>query len=356
MFGYILFFFILFFLSMQKYSKRTFVLMSVTLFVFSAIRYQIGFDYRLYENLMLGTGDSSLSYYEERLAQIEPLSQILLIIAQKTDTFVFFFLSSLIIVGIYCKCIAKSSPNPVMSLWIYIAMPFFMLDQFSIVRNAMAYAMVFLCMTYHFDKSRAFFKQLLCIIVASMFHVSGMIGIITLIPLEKLGKKMLWIIFFFSFFIGSILLPKISLILYFNAYAANQLDYYINGDMNLSGGALMKFFCLGLCATILLYYDRVARLGLAYKYYLSLICLGGSFYAIFLPFPHVAQRLFTFFFSPILIVLPALFSSLKVRKQIIIMVSLTLFTVYVANMHRGTADKKGISAVYPYKTIFERKY
>lgn len=355
MIGYILLFIILLISSRDANNNyKSYTLMGIVLFLFCALRYEIGFDYCLYTNLMHGYALKDLNY-TTRMEELEPISSFLLRVCSQIDTHLFFVISSAIIIGGFLYAIKKSSTYPVESVWLFIALPFFFMDSLSIVRNAMAYVCVFLAMVLFDDKEKGKWYKLALVIAAFMFHSSGIIGLLIFLPWQKIKLTFLWGIFIGSLVLGfSVITPVLEYIPFLGSYIADQFDIYINGDLELQGGNLMKILILGLTLVILFFYERICLRGEKYAYYMGLIVIGGSFYAMFLDFPHVGQRFCTYFFSPLLIVLPTLLHSLKINKQLIIVGCLSLFIIYTKNMHDGTVDNKGKSAVYPYRTIVER--
>lgn len=357
MIGYILLFFLLLVLSRDANNNiRAYIHMGIVLFLFCALRYEIGFDYRLYTNLMQGYALHD-TYYTTRMEELEPISSFLLRFCSQTDTHLFFVISSAIIIGGYFYAIMNSSKYPVESVWLFIALPFFFMDSLSIVRNALAYACVFLAMVLFDDKEKGKWYKLGLVIAAFMFHSSGIIGLLIFVPWQKIKLPFLWVIFIGSIVLGfSVITPVLEYIPFLGPYIAGQFDIYINGDLELQGGNLMKILILGLTLVILIFYQRIREAeGEKFAYYMGIIVVGGSFYAMFLDFPHVGQRFCSYFFNPLLVVLPTLLHSLKINKQLIIAGCLCLFILYTMNMHDGTVDNHGQSAVYPYRTIVERE-
>ena len=355
MIGYLLFFFILIVLSQDISNAKNYMMMGVVIFLFCALRFEIGYDYLSYTNLMKNFSLHD-TLYSVRMDELEPLSAYLLKLCVRLDPHLFFVISSAIIVGGFWYAIKKTSKYPIESLWLFIALPFFFMDSLSIVRNAMAYTCVFLAIVLYNDTKRGFLYKLLLIIIAYFFHTSGAIGLLIFFPWGKIKHSLLWGIFIASFLFGSSMISTVfKYVIFLGDYAFGQFDVYINGDLDLKGGEIMKYLILGLALLVLIFYKKIVYCGgEKFKYYVGLIVIGGSLYAAFIDFPHVAQRFCTYFYTPLLFVLPILFHSFKIKKKLIITGCLCMFILYLVNMHNGTMNKDGSSAVYPYKTIFER--
>ncbi len=347
--GYILLFTLLILTLIGRQTNGKYWTMTLIIFIFSAIRYRIGYDYSAYENLIINSVNDT--YLSHRLDELEFFPKYLIFLSQQTDVSLFFIISSGVITYIFAYNIKKYSNNPRYSLFLFVCLPFMMIDYFAIIRNAMAYAFVLSAIVNQQNKK----KQLIFIFIASLCHVSALMTIIILFPWNKIKAKYLWLMLGLSFFGSKLLLSSLYLLSYVNNYAANQLSLYTSGDVDMQGGNFMRYFIIGLALITLLNYKKLTKESSKYAYYISLICLGASLYIMLIDFSHVAYRLSIYFYSPLLILIPDLMKSYKVSKPLFIISSILLFAVYVLNMHLGTKSKiTNESSVYPYKTLFDK--
>ena len=167
----------------------------VILFVFSAIRYGIGYDYYSYKAL------ATRSVLEHAYERMEPLSEFLLEIAYRSHYQVFFAVGAFLTLYPLYKVYLKHSISPVYSLLIYYLFPLFFLGNQSIVRNGIAFTFVFCAFTLLLEKGK---KNLILSIVflacACFFHKSALVGVL-IYPLfyVKHFRSMHLIAYFASF-------------------------------------------------------------------------------------------------------------------------------------------------------------
>ena len=137
------YFYLLFFLIYFTYKenvKGRLQAMFWLLFIFSSLRYGIGYDYFNYCEI-IKKGDN-----------FEPLSHILANIARKSHCIQIFFIinSFLAIYPIYYVAKRKSE-DACFTLLMYYLWPILFLESLSIVRNASAYSFIFLTFAEQFE-------------------------------------------------------------------------------------------------------------------------------------------------------------------------------------------------------------
>lgn len=346
MLGYPLFFLLFLLFSIIRNRKSSLLWLFFLLFIFSAIRYKIGYDYVGYLDVIHDNHDPD---YFSRFEELEPFSKFLIVISTRYYEYLFFIISSFITVYAFWYGIKMESTKPKISLLLYACLPFFMVLNFTIVRNGLAYALVFLALTT-FRESK--YKQLILIFIAYMFHQSAALALIILLPWSKINRvKYLWIMFISAFFVLNIVhilmtyLPAL--------YIFQRFDYYMSDNVEHPGGTFMLYLVYGINILFLIKYETLVKLNAKYKYYIPLICLGASIYAVFEIYYDVALRFCVYFYSILLIALPDLFKIYKIKNLAICFGCICLFVFYIINMHAATVDKRtNISPVYPYRTIF----
>ncbi|NLN48955.1 MAG: EpsG family protein [Clostridiales bacterium] len=139
--------------------------------IFSAIRYDVGWDYMQYYNTIVYGLNTNM------MSNNEYLTIFLINISRNLNfPFLYFALNSAISVYFIAKVINRYSKNPWLSLLIYICFPLFYLNSFSVIRMFTALAITTYAFRYVLEKK--LFKYSLCIILASMFHASALFSLV----------------------------------------------------------------------------------------------------------------------------------------------------------------------------------
>ena len=173
-------------LNPQKINKKYFWFSAIVVTAFAAFRYGVGWDYFNYCR--------SILLNDWQVERMEPIMRWLAVFSYKINNPHFFIMvSSIATVGIYAFVISKRSINPLTSLLVFLCMPFLFLSGISIVRFALAVAIVFLASLYY-KKPIIFFSLF---IVAFMTHRAGILGVLVwpFLGMIKVGYKTNWIIF-----------------------------------------------------------------------------------------------------------------------------------------------------------------
>lgn len=315
----------------------------IGIFIFMAFRFNIGWDYPSYVDLMKSTS----GYNSDRLEnEIEFFSYLLLKIGQKYGYYYFFILNSLIVCYALYIGIKNDSVRPLMSLLIFLAIPFFFLSDLSIVRNAMAYGMIFLGFTKYRNKK---VYQIILIVIGYLFHQSALIGVIILLPLERLPRNVLLISIIISVLVGELFFKEfISFVSGINSSA--QFSLYLEDEVEQLGGAVNRYLIYGISLFILLNYNVFVNDN-KQKYYVSLLSIGAILVGLFSQFSHVAIRLGTFFIMSILLLIPYYTVKKRIPTYIINIAFILMFIYCVYYMHVSMENRiTHESPVYPYKT------
>lgn len=337
MLGYILFFlFVLLVDSIHLSNKRKILLAFFIIFIFTGFRYGIGFDYFTYCELMKDYNYST-----------ELIPTIFMNIARETHFSLFFILSALWT----CSFFAFGLRNNISydSVIFYICMPALLLASMSIVRQCMAYSVIFLIVS---NVNMNKIKKIILIFIAFLCHSSSLIAIFYLFPIHRIKKKMLWILFIASFFCGEAI-TKVLLSINSGNPLIDRLQFYLSG--NMGGGTLLRVILYLLTVASLVYYDRLKQRG--YSSYVSIVCLGCSFYSLFTVNAHLAERTCMFFFPAILFYIHDLRLLVKMPKLLYNFLFIVIFSGYVYIAHCGTLENNPFSHLkaslyYPYETVF----
>ncbi len=175
------------------YNKSVIDLSIIVLFIlFYSLRYNVGFDYPTYEMLITN------GWYDGMVeSKIEYLSYIIMEIAHdNNEPQIFFAITSIIALSLYFFSFCKYKYSEKSFLWIvlfFLALPVGFLYSLSICRQFVASAVLLFGTKYLLQKSLG--KYILCILVASMFHMTSILFIILyLATFKKIKLKYICII------------------------------------------------------------------------------------------------------------------------------------------------------------------
>lgn len=338
---YIIFFLSLFLIDKSLLSyKNKLIIAGIWISLFSGFRYGIGYDYFMY-----------YEFIEKLTIEREMIPMLFMEIAHYTHYSFFFIASSFFITFFFISGIISKN-LPFSTIYFYIGFPLFFFASFSIIRQSMAYAVIFFLMC-NFNKFN-YKKKILFIIIAFLCHRSSLIALILLIPTSIYSQKLL-----FTMFIGSIIGTEFILkkILAINSEIGliMQLQGFI--EVEYQGGGFKKLIVYGITFTLLLFYNRICKRNDLQNYVIWSI-IGGCLYALFSFSGHIAERFCTFFFTSTLILIIPILKMFKINKLIYVTCCIMLFSLSTYTGHKtSVADGQWIeyrnSLYYPYMTIFE---
>ena len=338
--GYFTFFLLIFLVNYSNVSNANKLNISfflITLFV--GLRYGIGFDYFSYYQII-----------QDNNLETEPIPRMLIDVAHNTHFSVFFFITSLWTAGFFLAGLKKMNCYPESTLF-YICFPPLLCASFGLVRQAMAYSVIFYLMCHPDFKMK---KKILFIVLAFLCHYSSVIAVILLLPLKRMGRKMLWTLFIVGLLGGEFAVKRLALLDIGNPLFV-VFKKYVNE--NMGGGSFLRFLIYALAIVTLVNYEKLCRKQL--HIFAVYTCIGASLYASFSVNPHMAERFCTFFFSAILILIPHLRKCMRMPKPIFVFMLLFIFGFYIYTAHMSSSKegqwaKYKKSLYYPYQTIFEQ--
>jgi transmembrane protein EpsG len=225
-------------------------------FLFLALRYEFGNDYRIYHDSFLiinSSSPNSLSYF---LKHFEPGWILLNWLFKSIGFFSMTAFLALCNCIVYYKFITKHVDNKLywFSIFLYIFYPNFMLIHSSAMRQSVAILLIIYSIDFLLNKNAA--KYFLCVGIASLFHYPAII----FIPIYFLRFVNYRIRIVYGFII---LLAFVSLFIVgehlvystkqFIAQFTDKYEYYsTQGSLNTGVGFLYYFTLL----TLLVYYER----------------------------------------------------------------------------------------------------
>lgn len=346
MFPY-MFFLILIFVFLEL-GKRRFIkgvnfnfLAYLCVFIFSAIRFDVGYDYTLYYGWIEGT----YKFIEDQLNRLEFLSRLMIEFSHDVQFFqLFFILSSFLIVLLFYKSISMYSLDLRLSTLIFICFPVFYFYSFSIIRQYIAIALIFY--GYRFIKERALIKYVLTLLIAMLFHKSAVIAIpIYFFYGNFLLKKRLLVFLYVLGFFGS------ELITFFVKLLSERYSIYL-GVIAGEGGSLMLIFFQILAVFIFLIIFEMKDLNdKDFNFYLLCFFIGLFIWSTLSKHGHAGFRGSLYFISFTILLIPDLISKLRQRKFITQCTIFLCFVFYGFNLYVGSKHKIKDPNM-PYQTFF----
>lgn len=258
-------------LNIRKNTKSSNEMVFFVLFVFSALRCDVGYDYMGYSH--------TIKYGSEfEVNRLEIGERWLLLISRQYFPQLFFIVNSFISVFFTKKALEKLSPNVSISALVFLCFPNMYLNSMGVVRFWSAIAIVFYASTFLHEKKYIYY----CIfqIIALLFHNAAIVGLF-FVPLY-LFRIPYWVnyaILAFGFIGGELVLGEIlSGILPTNAYS-DQLIRYAEIEVSESGMSKIPYFYLILDIILLIGFRRLRKSEIFYK---SLTIFNVGVAAIFL--------------------------------------------------------------------------
>lgn len=281
-------------------------MMALCLFLFSALRYDVGYDY--------------LHYYEyvqiEQVFNMEFFQKLLIETSSKLHfPQLFFIVNSFITVFCIYWGVVRKSVNSSISLFAFLCVPLMFLHSMSIVRFWTALSIVFLASTYLLDKKYVIYFILN--VLAIGFHNAAVVGFLFLIIcFIKIGKRMNIILLIASIIISSILQSYLSGIAGMgNIFARTFLDY-ANADESVDSFSRLPYVFLLFDLFLLLGTNRIQKQFPDVQRYVMFYNVGCCIMFLLSFQPTLSSRLSRFFLVYSIIVIPFIIEGkTKMKKQ-----------------------------------------
>lgn len=290
-----------------KSKKEAMSISLMIIILFAGIRYNVGNDYpSYYDAIVFGTGE------EERF---ELIPKYLIRLCQFFNSaFLFFLSTSIFIYSLIWKAILKLSDSCLLSILCFLGLPLLFFEGLCIVRQEMALSIVFYAYCIYLTAGEKF-KFLLAVLIASQCHITALVGLFFLVPIERVPKSVHLALLIISSSLGTL----------FTNFAEDSLlrlifsDYYFRyfigeGD---GSGQKMKYLYLLLSTLnmIQIYYLDKSKNMQLYRLF-SFINVGFSLYLFFSYNPIFASRLSLYFI--ILLTIAVSYYKIKYFKRLIV--------------------------------------
>ena len=332
MFTYILFFILISFflyLGRRKFfgDRDYYWVVFFLLFLFCSFRFDVGYDYTMYFNLIEG----NIKFLDAQLNRLEFFSRMLIDLSHNLGfTQLFFIVSSLIIIGGFYKTIKKHSEDISLSTLIFICFPIFFFQSLSIVRQFMAIAIIFY--GFRFIKERKLLKYNLFVLLAFMFHKSAFLAIPLYFLYGSFNRKVVLFLYVFSFFSSNLLAYLVGLL-------SDRYAIYINGVITGEGGTLILIFfqIIGLLLLPIIYANNDKE-DKEFNFYIISYYVGLFIWASLAKFGHAGLRGGMYFMSYTILLIPYLKYRIKqyyIIKYLVVSICVVFFffNLYISSKH-----------------------
>ncbi|MEG1402198.1 EpsG family protein [Bacteroides sp.] len=323
------------------------------LIIFSAIRFGIGYDYFAYRMLILG---ESADHSWER---IEPLARSIMELARSIHYQCFFIITSFLVIYPIYFVSKKYSKNASMSLILYILFPIFFLESMSIVRNAVAYSIVFLA--FHFFLEKKYIQALILFCCSIGFHTSSLIGLFLLL-IYYFRKGVFFNIILYllsigvsSFFLSAILdansdFPALKIV----------INYALAGQVGAGNTMMILINIIGI--TNILLWKKLEKIDERNRLWLNIINFGVVLWNVFGFEGTLRLRLSSFFLLFLILLLPSYcylcgYKYQKISRQLLYFLFVLVFCSSFYINISSHLKEGGKMSFLPYQTIFyNREY
>lgn len=325
--------------------KKSSLALFYTLFLFLALRYDVGWDYFAYrEEIQSGIIND----------RYELLSKWILNIAVYLNFYPIAFILFAFITLFFVKiAIEKYSTLPIYSWLVYYAFPFFFFASLSTIRQAAA--MSVLLYSFQFAKEKQYVKFFLTVYIASLFHQSAIVGVLILpLVLFPINRFYNLLLFAASFGFGIVLKDFVTNFSV-NVLGFTRFQEYINAEIASSTSLQYVYYAVTLFN--LIFFNALIKVDGLNKIYITLSNFGVVLFNTISFEPVTAGRISAFFMIFWIFIFPGyamLFKKYKIINHLLffLLLSLTFVFVfiYISAYNRGIIEKVSL---LPYKFWFD---
>lgn len=319
--------FCLFFNGSSASSPRRYWLVCVFIILFTAFRFDVGYDYPAYWMAISENDDAWIRIYEPGIQLIALLCHEL------RSPQLFFFITSTLSLLLILSSLQLYSSSPKIALLVFLFL--FLIIYFGEVRQAMALSIVF--WGFRYVESRSLLKYLCVCLVAVLFHSSAIFALL----IYFVYKLNFWLVFVIAIAAPVLLMPVFNFM--------EQMDMYTthisHGEEYKGGNFISIFYVLLYILSLFLIFLKKGNL----KNYPSAKIILAT---LFLPFffsPHLSLRIAYYFNIYFCLLIPNIL--LKQDKNIRFAIILMLFMYFMLFMYI-TSLNSSRSPYIPYNMIF----
>ena len=318
----------------------------IMLFLFSALRYDVGYDYAGYYDIIC----NNFSWHIEKT---EFLERQLIYLSQWLDIpQLFFIVNSFFTIFFVLLVVNKLSCYKRFSWLVFLCLNVLFMQSMSTVRFHLALALMFWGSTFLWERRLWIFLIVLC--VAINIHSSAIITLL-FIPLVymELNRKMNIILFVVSFFISTIVYHLVETVTINNLFF-KMLHAYTVKEHKVDAFGILPYVFNVLNVFILMFYKRLTSTYKQAGLFITIFNLSCCLMQMFAFNPTLSTRLSRYFFIYIILIIPLMIHIPKygkILKQIflsfLIVMYVASFTVNYRAFQRGNTK----SEFLPYKTV-----
>jgi hypothetical protein len=278
----------------RKSSKYLFIF----LFIFSALRYNVGWDYDIYAD---GIKDAYSYGWNGIDGRYEYFSKIVFFIGAyfKFYPLVFIIYSFLTLFLVY-RSVQLYSFNKYVSWLAYISMPLFYFASLSTIRQGIATSIILY--SYNYLRSKRYIRFFMGIFIASLFHQSSIAGILLFpISLIKISKKVNFYILLISFFMVP-LVQNFTFSILTSSDVNERLLTYINSENNKPRFIQYLYYAIGLFN--IFNYKKLVSANYYNSVYIQIYNIGILVYNVLIFEPTSAMRISAFYLISIIYLMP----------------------------------------------------
>ena len=295
------------------------------------LRYNVGIDYANYETIY---NDA----YSDGALFIEPIWNWLNNFFRSFGfrARIFFFWTSLVIVVGFYKGIMKMSISFYSSLFLFLVCGFYF-ESGNLIRQYVAMALLFAGF-YDFLVSK-WWRYMIWVSAAALFHTS-VLFIIPLLFLARIHFSVLSLvlIIILSLLFGDQILNTLINVIMPSLQEIGKYQYTADDfDTGVSTGLLKIFYHLLIFLILILYARFKATTPSWFYILLNMVVIGLVIYNVCYSFM-AARRLYLYFFSYIIIVIPYCLKGFKYSSRYIAMGAIcTVFFIFLLKLYTGVA-------------------
>ena len=342
---YIIFYFIIFLISFKiekKWNILDFINLLI-LIVYSGIRYGIGTDYFLYENIYKHSYDLSLMATNRTGIGFSYLCNFFYKCGFSYQQLIFIF--STITILCFYSFFKKHSSKPGLAILLFVSLGFYT-SSFNGFRQMMSLSILLWC--FSLFEQKKYIKSILLAIITFFIHSSSLFGILLYIFIYILRNKQFNFILFYGISIVlslfyNIIFPKI--IMLFEQYAG-YIDY--NSTPGI-GTYLVVLFYLFITIFIILKNKNALLKNNKNDNFIINILIIGNIVMLFQLKNWLFARIAVYctIFVPILLSDYYEYINLKNNKSMSLLFYIFIFVYYLMYIY-------SFGGVVPYRTIFEQ--
>ncbi len=296
----------------------------LVLWLISGLRFNVGIDYNIYSYIYYHPLSTQAAFVEPIYLYVNKILRNLGFSSQS-----FFLLVSFVTLFFIFRGIKKYSTDFYLSLLLYVIIAFYF-ESMNLIRQYLALSVFFIAYEYILKKN--FFKYLLCIIVASLFHLSVLI----MIPFYFILRTKFSRIVLLAFVVISLIFSYINIISFLLKYILmfvsdnKYLVYLYNINPAVSNTGLKLIFTNLMCVVFLVFYDRISKKDVNNYILINFVIIAVIFSNIFINFD-VMFRFHLYFYIFIILLIPEFISIFEFRSRFLVGITLcicySLFTI-----------------------------